>query len=254
MPVPKGITRDEIVASIPSRIAEYNLTNTEYNKTYATFSAERTSGISQQGGIERWLSSEAATPCIMKLLKKFGMDFRGSNLVSSEKFTSNVKGIPKDVIRVISDFKIPTGGLKVEKEIRVLFEYCSSPGIFSESGGFVIGSKVAHCILPELCPMLDTTHIAISLYNVATGEYLPPKDDWFSYLNREEKMVVNPSPRGAGRNSWDSKRFTQAIAFYERIYCDWQLVNGNPGYEAFLKLDPTVGTTGVSRILDKVLW
>jgi hypothetical protein len=262
MPLHKGITRKEIVTCIPTRVKAYNDTNDVYNKAYASFSTERASGISRLDGIEGWLSSEATTPCIMKLLKKYGMDCRGSELVSSNKFTSNIKDIPKMVnIQVISGFKIPTGGLNVpiegnnvEKEIRNLFDYCGSPGRFSQSGGFVIGSKVAHCILPDLCPMLDGKHIAISLYNVASDEYLPPRDNWDSYLGRKVNPVVNPSPRGAGRDSWDSNRFTQAIAFFERIYSDWQIANRNPGLAAFLELDSVVGTTGVPRILDKVLW
>ena len=135
-----------------------------------------------------------------------------------------------------------------------MFDYCASRGQFSESGGYVIGSKICHCILPELCIMLDSIHITISLYNVASGKYLPPGNNWYSYLGREEISVVNPSPRGAGRDSWDCYRFTQAIAFYERIYSDWQIANGNPGYAAFLNLDPIAGTMGVPRIIDKVLW
>ncbi|MCX6696263.1 MAG: hypothetical protein NTV84_01620, partial [Methanoregula sp.] len=86
------------------------------------------------------------------------------------------------------------------------------------------------------------------------GEYLPPGNDWSQFLGRHEKCVVNPSPRGAGRDSWDSFRFTQAIAFFERIYSDWQIENGNPGLAAFLKLDPVTGSTGIPRIMDKVFW
>ena len=264
MPVQPSITRKEIVASITDRVMAYNRNRNrvEYNRAYASFSAKRTSDISLHGSIEGWLSSDAAAPCIMLLLGNFGMNSRGSELVSLKEFTANLIEIPKRVkIQIISALKVPTGGLNVsiagsnvEGEIRALFDYCDSPGIFSKSGGFVIGSKVAHCILPELCPMLDTTHIAMSLYNVALSEYLPPGNNWHAYLGRQERSPVNPSPRGAGRYIWDSYRFTQAIAFYERIYFDWQIANGNPGLTEFLKLDPVSGTTGVPRVIDKVLW
>jgi hypothetical protein len=40
----------------------------------------------------------------------------------------------------------------------------------------------------------------------------------------------------------------------QHIYELWQAANRNPGYSAFLALDPTPGTTGIPRIIDKGLW
>jgi hypothetical protein len=118
----------------------------------------------------------------------------------------------------------------------------------------VVGSKVAHAILPELCPVIDVKHTAISLFNVAPGEYLPPGDSWDEYLGYTPRGKVNPSPRGCSRNRWRKDQFLCAIGFYARIYHEWQEANGNPGMTAFLSLEPVQGTTGIPRFLDKVFW
>jgi hypothetical protein len=262
MPLPPGITRTAIVNSIQSRIISYNRTNFGYNNAYSSFLNKRNAGIIKYGGLENWLSSPSATNCIMDLLNAFGMNARNSKLKQPSDFLKNLLNLPKNVnLAILSDVKIPTGGLSnkisdttPEKELRALFDYCEEVGKFSESGGYVIGSKVCHCILPDLCPMLDGTHIAISLSHIVQSEYLPPYDNWISYLGHEAISPVNPSPQGAGRYYWDSHRFIQAIGFIERIYWDWQIANNIPGRDTFLNLDPIRGTSGVPRVIDKVLW
>lgn len=262
MVLKEGISRKEIVSSIQERILGYNRDHDDYNRAYASFTGERASDIAAHKDIEGWLTSDEAGPCIRKLMVDFGMNSQGSKLESPEKFTAGVQGIPEAVnIKILSSVKIPAGTLNtpvdrttVEAEICALFDYCASRGRFSISGGFVIGSKTSHCIFPELCPMLDGRHIAISLYNVDRGEYLPPGNNWRSYLGRDKRTPINPSPQGDGRYNWDCYRYTQAIAFFERIYSDWQDAYGNPGLAKFMSLDPDTGTTGVPRIIDKVLW
>ena len=93
MPIREETTLKEIVTSLPNRITEYNRTNSNYNKAYALFSAERTSGISLHKGVEGWLTSDSAGPSIMNLIKNFGMDSRGSKLIPSEEFISNIRDI-----------------------------------------------------------------------------------------------------------------------------------------------------------------
>jgi len=258
----KDRTRKELLTYIPNRITEYNRAHAGYNFAYQSFISSRSSGIAHHQGIETWLRSNDAGPCVRNLMDCFGMNIKGSTLISEEKFTASLQILPDEVnIKILSTVKIPTGGLSaqidgiiIEEEIRSLFDFCARKERFSESGGFVIGSKVSHCIFPELCLMLDNAHIANALYNMKREEYLPPGDNWRSFLGRDEKTPVNPSPKGNGRKNWDCYRYTQAIAFYERIFTDWQNTQENSDLGKFLKLDPVQGTTGVPRIIDKVLW
>lgn len=141
----------------------------------------------------------------------------------------------------------------VAQELGKLFDFCSEQRHFSESGGIVIGSKVAHAILPNLCPIIDTSHIAVSLNNIASGEYLPPGGSWDMYHGYAPKRKHNPSPRGCSRYSWGKDQFLCAIGFYARIYQEWQEANSYPGLVAFLFQDPIEGTTGIPRLLDKVI-
>ena len=40
----------------------------------------------------------------------------------------------------------------------------------------------------------------------------------------------------------------------KHIFEIWDVANGNAGLRAFLALDSVSGTTGIPRIIDKVLW
>ena len=260
MPLPEGTTRKDIIESIPSRIENYNR-NTSYNRSYLRFITERERGIESLGSLTKWLASQEAANSIYKLMQQFGMQARASVLTEPKIFASKLFELTLNVdIDGLSSFTPDQGPLTtklgnstVAQELGKLFDFCSKWGHFSEAGGIVIGSKVAHAILPELCPMIDTSH-GISLYNVASGEYLPPGDSWDEYLGYTLEGKPNPSPRGSGRYQWAKDHFLCAIGFYARIYHDWQEANGCPGMTAFLSLDPVQGTTGIPRLLDKVFW
>jgi hypothetical protein len=45
-----------------------------------------------------------------------------------------------------------------------------------------------------------------------------------------------------------------AIGINQHIYELWQAAIGHPSLADFLALDPTPGTTGIPRIIDKCLW
>ena len=104
--------------------------------------------------------------------------------------------------------------------------------------------------------MIDGKHTGVSYYNIARTTYAPPMNivNWSRWIGHQIAGVPNPSPRGAGRNSWGPDQFIAAIGANQRIYETWQELNGNPGFGAFLELDPTPGTTGIPRIIDKVFW
>ena len=253
MPITPDSTRTQIVAAIPAKIATYNAAYPAYNVTYGAFIAARAAGIAAAGSLAAWLATPDAAPAFIALLDSFGMNARNSELVAPAVFAANLADLP--AVPLLAAVPFPIGTIAaIEPQLRTIFNCCAAPGTFSKSGGFVIGSKTAHCVLPDLCPMLDNEHIGKSLYNIAREQYLPPGNNWAAYLGRPVVNPPNPSPRGAGRNNWDAHRFTQAIGFYEALYSDWQAANGNLGIGAFLGLDPTAGTTGIFRVLDKVLW
>ncbi len=192
----------------------------------------------------------------------FGMNGRGSELINPVSFHTNLVSISGVVnINGLEGFALSKdpltaviGDSTIAIQLRKLFDYCATPCRFSISGGFVIGSKIIHCIIPELCPMVDINHIGISLYNIHPNDYFPPGNNWEAYIGKVPVGKPNPSPRGAGRNAWHADQILCAIGFYARLYEEWQATNGNPGIQAFLKLDISKGTSGIPRILDKALW
>ena len=104
--------------------------------------------------------------------------------------------------------------------------------------------------------MIDGKHSGVSYYNFARETFAPPLglSSWSDWLGYPVKGVPNPSPRGGGRNNWMADQFLAAIGANQHIYELWQSAHGNPGLFSFLELDPTPGTTGIPRIIDKVLW
>jgi hypothetical protein len=113
-----------------------------------------------------------------------------------------------------------------------------------------------HCLFPHLAPMVDGAHTGISYYNIDRATYSPPLGlhSWDEWIGEPLKGVANPSPRGAGRNAWQWHQFMAAVGVNQRIYELWQVANGNAGLQEFIALDPTPGTTGIPRIIDKGLW
>ncbi len=259
MPLPKGTTRQDIVKSIPSRIENYNR-DTSNNPSYLRFITEREAGIKSSGSLEKWLVTQEAVDLIHAFINDFGM--RSYQLtppvVYARKLFELTVGVDVEGLSKFTPNQGPLttliGNLTVAQELGKLFDFCAKWRHFSEAGGIVVGSKVAHAILPELCPMIDTRHIGISLFNIAPGEYLPPGDSWDEYLGYTPRGKVNPSPRGGSRNRWRKDQFLYAIGFYARIYHEWQEANGRPGMTAFLSLDPVQGTTGIPRLLEKVFF
>lgn len=262
MPVPENIRLSTIINNIKSSISSYNQQYSTYNRAYNTFVASRFAGISTEGNINDWLRKTSTSNRIRNLMITFGMDSRKSSLVDQDKFSNHLNSIPEIInINGLENFSLSNGSLtrKIDNstvaiELGKLFDYCAKPGNFSVSGGFVIGSKVSHCIIPQLCPMVDITHIGISLYNIHQDDYLPPGNNWKAYIVKTPFGKPNPSPRGAGRNSWKTDQILCAIGLYARLHEEWQDKNGNPGVNAFLELDSPNIMSGIPRILDKVLW
>jgi len=112
-----------------------------------------------------------------------------------------------------------------------------------------------HCFFPELVPMIDGKHTGISYYNIIPASYKPPiGQTWAEWLAHSLKGLPNPSPRGAGRNSWGSDQLLCAIGANQAIYEAWRMASGSSNLASFMVLDPTPGTTGIPRIVDKILW
>jgi hypothetical protein len=149
----------------------------------------------------------------------------------------------------------PGGGPTLAAEITTIYNAFAAPGAVSIRGGFVAASKVLHCLFPELAPMIDGAHTGLSYFHIDRTTYSPPMGgSWAGWLGGPMAGVPNPSPRGAGRHRWGSQQFLAAIGINQHIYALWQAAHGHPGLPAFLALDPTPGTTGIPRVIDKALW
>jgi len=264
MPLLNKSRIDTIIKLIPQRINNYNnmRNGLKYNNEYGLFIKTRAQGIAKTNSIDEWLNCKENSLIIYNLLDKFGMNARSSRLTDFNQFFNSIKYLNNLCnLSELKNFSINNSSLDrpfdnstVAKEITKIFNFSSKPNVFSCSGGFVIASKVMHCIIPELLPMIDISHIGISLYNIHNDDYLPPVGAWIEYLGYKPNGKANPSPRGAGRNSWKAAQYLCTIGFYARIYSVWQINNGNPGLKAFLNLDSSKHTTGIPRVLDKVFW
>lgn len=262
MPVEKDTRLKTIVNQITAKIRIYNEQNPKYNSDYNRFFISRSNGIKNENGINNWLKTEEASRSVYKLMDDFGMNSRASELVGFEIFNLNLKDATANIdLESLENFDISCNSLSTafgcstaRDELKELFNYCSSPGRFSESGGFVIGTKVAHCLLPHICPMIDGRHIGISLNNIHENDYYPPGNSWVNYLGYSPQKKTNPSPKGEGRYSWKDTQFLCAIGFYVQVYKEWQKEHDNPGIDTFLDLDSNNYVSGIPRIIDKALW
>jgi hypothetical protein len=262
MPVEENTTTKTIVDQIALNIRNYNLVNKRYNLDYHHFISSRSKGIKKENGLSNWLKTSEASKSIFRFLSNFNMNARASKLVEITTFHLNIQRILRNIDvdclgcfdMSVSQLSIPCGNSTVANELKTLFNYCASPGKFSNSGGFVIGSKVAHCIFPHICPMIDAHHIGISLNRIHADDYFPPGNVWADYLGYFPNGKLNPSTQGAGRNSWKDDQFLCSIGFYARVYQQWQEHNGNPGIDAFLKLDMADHCPYIPRIIEKALW
>lgn len=262
MPVEENTIIKTIVDQIAVNIRTYNMLNKRYNLDHHYFSISRSDGIKKEKCLSNWLQTLEASRSIFRFLTNFNMNARASKLVELKTFHSNMQQIPRNIDMqyldsfdmYVSPLTTACGNSTVANELKELFNYCATPGKFSTSGGFVIGSKVSHCILPHICPMIDAHHIGISLNRIHADDYFPPGNSWEDYLGYSPKGKLNPSSQGAGRHSWKDDQFLCAIGFYARIYQEWQKENGNQGIDAFLKLDTINHFSGVPRVIEKALW
>ncbi|MCK4726359.1 MAG: hypothetical protein KAT29_11165, partial [Anaerolineales bacterium] len=269
MPLPAGIEIRAIPDLIPQKITDYNQgpDGPSYNEAYSQYIAERNTGIAAGGSLSAWVTSGNAVGLIQELLIAYGMNARNSQLVSPPAFQAVIEGLIGASLDWINSFALPLPmapvalmnpqtGLSLSNELTNIYNTLSSPGSVTVSGGFVAASKAAHCLFPNLAPMIDGAHTGISYYNIARVTYTPPLGivNWVGWIGHQIAGVPNPSPRGAGRRSWGADQFLAAIGVNQHIYEMWYVANGNPGLQAFLKLDPVHGTAGIPRIIDKVLW
>lgn len=225
---------------ISNAVNNYNSggNGSRFNDTYASFMQSRTAGLANHdGSLQKWLVTQDAAEAIWALLDCYGMNARGSRLVGSGQlhkiFQSLVAVVDMDEI---ARFRIPTGGLNqvlpsgniLAVSLQTIFDRLRlPPNHITASGSFVGISKALHCILPELIPILDRRHIALSLYEICRSDHLPPSGSWHRYLGSPAPNTPNPSPCGAGPQNWGSSQLLCAIGFYERIYEEWQTRNSH---------------------------
>jgi hypothetical protein len=249
------------------RISAYNTALPTYNAGYETYIDARTTGIATYGSLSRWIVSGRAAPAIHGLLAAFGMNQQASRLVSGAALQGCLAGLPVATVDWIVgiDLPLPAGqapstftqtasGPSLAEALCALYATLSASGAVTTAGGFVAASKTLHCLFPDLAPMIDGRHSGRSYYHITRPSYLPPKPwDWTTWCGKAVPLP-NPSPRGAGRKNWQCLQFLAALGLNQHLYELWQGAYGTPGLSGFLALDPTPGTTGIPRVIDKVLW
>ncbi len=267
MPIPAGTKLTELLGILAVNIATYNeVHEARYNRPYANYIDARNAGIEAAGGLSAWIAIDGAT-AIQTLLIAFGMNARNSQLVAHVTLQRVLSVLSPAIINWVGGLALPLGvpppnlvnpatGETLSAELRFLYDLLAAPGSVTNSGGYVAASKTMHCLFPQLAPMIDGKHAGISYYNIDRATYSPPLGlgDWARWVGTPIDGVSNPSPRGAGRSGWHWHQFMAAVGVNQRIYELWQAANNGPGLQAFLALDPTPGTNGIPRIIDKSLW
>lgn len=271
MPIPKNTQLASLPEIFSEKILSFNTLGDrtpQYNNQYDQYINEREKGVAENSGsLYAWLQTQEGASAIRKLLLNFGMNVQRSKLVSEEKFNETLTNLKYPSIDWIQNIELPLtnapfeminpiSGKDLAFELRELFNYFSTPGFITKSGGFVAASKTLHCLFPKLAPMIDGKHTGTSYYHIDRETYTPPLQytKWVEWLGEEFSKVVNPSPKGNGRHSWDATRFLIAIGINQHIYELWMRANKTLNKADFLKQDPTSGTTGIPRVIDKVLW
>jgi hypothetical protein len=269
MPIPVGTQLAAIPGMLAANIAAYNASDANragYNRPYDNYFAARNAGIAAAGSLGAWIAGHGAT-AIQTLLIAFGMNARNSQLVPHAAFQGVLSAVNPAIVNWVAGIALPLGvpppnlvnaatGATLSAELQLIYNALATPGSVTNRGGYVAASKTMHCLFPELAPMIDGAHTGISYYNIDRPTYAPPLGlgNWARWVGVPIHGVANPSPRGAGRNAWQWHQFMAAIGVNQHIYELWQMANRNPGLQAFLALDPTPGTTGIPRIIDKSLW
>ena len=254
----------------PGSIAAYNAPGSRtagYNLTYNHYIVCRTEGIAAAGSLSAWIAGGGAVIPIQSLLTSFGMNSRNSVLVQAGALQAALSALHAPTLHWISTLSLPLPvpppaiinpirGGSLADDLHAIYDSVGAPGAVTASGGYVAASKAMHCLFPNLAPMIDGEHTGLSYSRIARATYTAPLGlgDWALWVGAPLGGVPNPSPRGAGRTGWDWTRFVAAIGINQHIYELWQGNHGNAGLSVFFALDPAAGTTGVPRIVDKVLW
>ena len=113
------------------------------------------------------------------------MNARNSQLVSPPAFKAVIEGQIGASLDWINRFALPLPmapmallnpqtGLSLSNELTNIYNFLSAPGSVTVSGGFVAASKAAHCLFPNLSPMIDGAHTGISYYNITRVTFTPP--------------------------------------------------------------------------------
>lgn len=270
MPIPAGTQLAAIQGMLANKIAAYNnpaAYTARYNHEYNNYILARTAGIEAAGSLGAWIACGGAGEAIQALLIAFGMNARNSKLVPLPTLQQALADINSATSNWVASIFLPLSvppvklvnpatGATLSAELQTTYNALAKLGSVTHSGGYVAASKTMHCLFPELAPMIDGAHTGISYYNIVRTTYVPPLGlgNWVAWIGVPILGVVNPSPRGTGRHAWKWPQFMAAIGVNQHIYELWQVANGHPGFPAFLAIDPTPGTTGISRIIDKGLW
>ena len=271
MPISKTTPLRNLPAFLLTNIAAYNSgpRASSYNTAYDNFIRARRTGITTHGGVFGWIQYGNAARDIHALLSVYGMGARASHLVPLTTLQTTLTSLSKIPLDWISGLSLPLSaapcaltnpatGLNLSAELSAIYNSLSAPAAVTNSGGFVAASKALHCLFPDLAPMIDGAHSGLSYYHINRSTYLPPLKlpDWSSWIDphRTFHRVMNPTPQGAGRHSHDADTFLAAIGINQHIYEIWQSSHRSLGLPYFISLDPTTGTTGIPRIIDKLLW
>ncbi|CAN7664126.1 hypothetical protein LJR034_005291 [Caballeronia sp. LjRoot34] len=256
---------------IPAKIADYNKPGTptaSYNRTYEKYIACRNEGILAAGGsLASWIATGSAALAIRSLLVAFGMNSQKSVLVPVTVLQSTLDTIDAATLDWVSKLSLPliapppeivdlSRRQNLAEIIRDIYDLVAAPGTVTKSGGYVAASKVLHCLFPNFAPMIDGRHSGPSYYHIARDTYMAPLGlaRWADWIGEDPPGVPNPSPSGAGRASWDWRRFLIAVGINQHIYELWRTDFDINDTGCFLALDPEPGTTGIPRLIDKVLW
>jgi len=238
-----------------------------YNGAYNAYVASRGAGTASAGSLSGWIAGGAAHSAMWSLLDAFDMNRRGSRLVHPPTLRATLTALSPTVINWIASIHLPLavapalqvnpgGTSTLAVDLTTIHGLLARRGAVSHSGGYAVASKTMHCLFPELAPMIDGRHTGVSYFNILRRTYLPPPPvaSWVHWIGAPMIGPANPSPRGGGRRLWGAAQFLAVIGINQHIYDLWQRSNGSPGLPAFLALDPTPGTTGIPRIIDKGLW
>lgn len=265
MPIAKGTLTSEIVKNIKSKLVKYNQYYSKtYVKQYNDYIEKREVLLkNHEYNYSNLMNDLGFIDEVQKILSNFGMNSRNSQLVEQKQFQNTLlqtasyfNSLRSSEVKLNSlNLGQKIGTQTVDIIIRKIFNLFSKPNHLSKSGGFVVASKTMHFVYPELFIMLDGKHIGISLSNITRSDYAPLTKDgksWSDLIKNYSNKKPNPSPRGAGRENWDSERYLIALLYYKRIIHEWCLQNKTT-FEDFLSID-SENYSKASRIIDKALW